>query len=135
MEMDERSGVGEGRRGLEGHPKAWVSRLVSGRSLKVPERSLAWWSVHLERFLGFCRKLGKESSADPGVAAKVFLESLSGESGPRAQFAREQARQALEDRLKERTLTKLYNERPKWLADCHTRLDAAVAAAYGWPRT
>ena len=36
-------------------------------------------------------------------------------------------------RLKERTLTKLYNERPPWLADCHARLDAAVAAAYGWP--
>ncbi len=36
-------------------------------------------------------------------------------------------------RLKERTLTKLYNERPTWLADCHARLDAAVAAAYGWP--
>jgi hypothetical protein len=36
-------------------------------------------------------------------------------------------------RLKERTLTKLYNERPPWLADCHARLDVAVAAAYGWP--
>ncbi|NLE67011.1 MAG: hypothetical protein GX608_06265, partial [Lentisphaerae bacterium] len=36
-------------------------------------------------------------------------------------------------RLKERTLTKLYNERTPWLADCHARLDAAVAAAYGWP--
>ena len=36
-------------------------------------------------------------------------------------------------RLKDRTLTKLYNARPSWLADCHARLDAAVAAAYGWP--
>jgi hypothetical protein len=36
-------------------------------------------------------------------------------------------------RLKDRTLTKLYNARPQWLADCHTRLDAAVAAAYGFP--
>ena len=35
-------------------------------------------------------------------------------------------------RLKVRTLTKLYNERPAWLADCHAKLDAAVAAAYGW---
>ncbi len=34
---------------------------------------------------------------------------------------------------KSRTLTKLYNARPTWLADCHARLDAAVAAAYGWP--
>ncbi|MEI6787364.1 MAG: DNA methyltransferase [bacterium] len=36
-------------------------------------------------------------------------------------------------RLKERTLTKLYNAGPAWLAACHAKLDAAVAAAYGWP--
>jgi len=35
--------------------------------------------------------------------------------------------------LKTRTLTNLYNERPQWLADAHRDLDAAVAAAYGWP--
>ncbi len=35
--------------------------------------------------------------------------------------------------LKERTLTKLYNERPAWLDLAHKKLDAAVAAAYGWP--
>ncbi len=34
--------------------------------------------------------------------------------------------------LKARTLTNLYNDRPKWLADAHAVLDAAVAAAYGW---
>lgn len=31
-----------------------------------------------------------------------------------------------------RSLTNLYNERPTWLADAHTKLDSAVAAAYGW---
>ena len=36
-------------------------------------------------------------------------------------------------KLKNRTLTKLYNDRPQWLADAHMALDAAVAAAYGWP--
>jgi hypothetical protein len=36
-------------------------------------------------------------------------------------------------KLKERTLTKLYNERPAWLGLAHKKLDAAVAAAYGWP--
>ena len=35
--------------------------------------------------------------------------------------------------LKRRTLTNLYNQRPQWLADAHADLDAAVAAAYGWP--
>ena len=33
--------------------------------------------------------------------------------------------------LKNRTLTNLYNARPQWLADAHTNLDTAVAAAYG----
>jgi hypothetical protein len=36
-------------------------------------------------------------------------------------------------KLKKRTLTNLYNERPTWLALAHEKLDAAVAAAYGWP--
>ena len=35
--------------------------------------------------------------------------------------------------LGKRTLTNLYNARPRWLADAHAALDAAVAAAYGWP--
>ena len=35
--------------------------------------------------------------------------------------------------LKRRTLTNLYNARPQWLTDAHAALDAAVAAAYGWP--
>jgi type II restriction/modification system DNA methylase subunit YeeA len=41
--------------------------------------------------------------------------------------------EACAKRLKDRTLTKLYNTRPQWLADCHARLDAAVASAYGFP--
>jgi hypothetical protein len=35
-------------------------------------------------------------------------------------------------KLKKRTLTNLYNERPAWLANAHRRLDEAVFAAYGW---
>ena len=37
------------------------------------------------------------------------------------------------DQLRRRTLTNLYNQYPAWLANAHERLDAAVAAAYGWP--
>jgi hypothetical protein len=35
-------------------------------------------------------------------------------------------------KLAKRTLTNLYNERPTWLAHAHAKLDAAVAAAYGF---
>ncbi len=34
--------------------------------------------------------------------------------------------------LKARTLTNLYNERPAWLENAHSQLDAAVAMAYSW---
>ena len=34
--------------------------------------------------------------------------------------------------LKQRTLTKLYNQRPAWLDNAHKTLDKAVALAYGW---
>jgi len=40
--------------------------------------------------------------------------------------------EACAKQLTDRTLTKLYNMRPQWLADCHARLDAAVAVAYGF---
>jgi hypothetical protein len=37
------------------------------------------------------------------------------------------------EKLKDRTLTNLYNERPTWLDLAHKKLDKAVAAAYGFP--
>ena len=36
-------------------------------------------------------------------------------------------------KLKTRTFTNLYNERPAWLDLAHKKLDAPVAAAYGFP--
>ncbi|QIL43415.1 class I SAM-dependent DNA methyltransferase [Acidovorax sp. HDW3] len=42
------------------------------------------------------------------------------------------AKPGFEKELAQRTLTKLYNQRPAWLAAAHQQLDAAVAAAYGW---
>jgi len=36
-------------------------------------------------------------------------------------------------KLKKRTLTNLYNERPTWLDLAHRRLEEAVFAAHGWP--
>lgn len=37
-------------------------------------------------------------------------------------------------KLKDRTLTNLYNRRPDWLDQAHKELDQAVFDAYGWPR-
>ena len=41
-------------------------------------------------------------------------------------------RNAHEQELAERTLARLYNQRPAWLDAAHKALDAAVARAYGW---
>jgi type II restriction/modification system DNA methylase subunit YeeA len=37
------------------------------------------------------------------------------------------------DGLRARTLTNLYNQRPRWLQQAHERLDRAVHLAYAWP--
>lgn len=98
-ELGNKASGAHGNRGaLEsagGHPKNWVVRMVQGRSLAMPEKTLYWWSVHLERFVNFCRHAGAASSEFPEVAARLFLESLP--VGSSAQdFAREQARMALD---------------------------------------
>lgn len=38
-----------------------------------------------------------------------------------------------ETKVRKRTLTNLYNERPTWLDNAHRKLDEAVQSAYGWP--
>src|SRR5262245_61483102 len=38
-----------------------------------------------------------------------------------------------EAELKKRTLTNLYNRRPTWLDNAHTKLDQVVLDAYSWP--
>ena len=43
------------------------------------------------------------------------------------------ARRRLRCETEKRRLTNLYNERPAWLDFAPKKLDAAVAAAYGWP--
>lgn len=60
-------------------------------------------------------------TAAPGEAPRNYPD----------RFVAKDAEAAL--KLKERTLTNLYNQRPQWLADAHATLDRAVAAAYGWP--
>ncbi len=68
---------------------------ADGGRARVAEKTLYWWSVHLERFLKFCRYAGAESSEIPEVAAGLFLESLP-VGGSAQDFAREQARMALD---------------------------------------
>jgi hypothetical protein len=77
------------------HPKPGVVRMVEGWGMRVAHKTLYWWSVHLERFLNFCRSAGAESTEIPEVAARLFLESLP-VGGSAQDFVREQARMALD---------------------------------------
>ena len=63
--------------------------------MRVADKTLYWWSVHLERFLNFCRSAGAESTEIPEAAVRLFLESLP-RGGRTQEFAREQARMALD---------------------------------------
>lgn len=58
-----------------------------------------------------------------GMARSPYPDRIE----PRAGLSEQDARA-----LQQRTLTKLYNQRPAWLAQAHAQLDTAVAAAYGW---
>lgn len=77
------------------HPKDWIRRMVEARGLHPPEKTLYWWSVHIERFISYCQKVGPEGSEIPAVSAEQFLAGISqgGESG---KFAAEQVRLALD---------------------------------------
>jgi type II restriction/modification system DNA methylase subunit YeeA len=72
---------------------------------------------------------GEEPTADPRVeaiadAARDLVTTRDAWLNPPG---------ASDTELKDRTLTRLYNERPTWLDLAHQRLDAAVFDAYGWP--
>ena len=51
--------------------------MVEGRGMKVAEKTLYWWSVHLERFLKFCRSAGAESIEIPRGGGKVVFGVIS----------------------------------------------------------
>jgi hypothetical protein len=72
---------------------------------------------------------GREPQDDPRVAAiattaRELVEKRDRWLNPEG---------ADEAELKQRTLTKLYNQRPTWPDLAHKKLDRAVLDAYGWP--
>jgi hypothetical protein len=68
------------------------------------------------------------------LAAKIdaadTFEDVPKEARPLIRHSAIRAAAAKDARLKKRTLTNLYNERPTWLKLAHERLDRAVLAAY-----
>ena len=65
------------------------------------------------------------------AAAKTLNQLRENWLNPLDEFGRPYLEGSAE--LRRRTLTNLYNQNPTWLQNAHAALDAAVAAAYGWP--
>ncbi len=64
------------------------------------------------------------------VDAEDDFSDVPEEARPLIRHSAIMARAAKDKRLKRRTLTNLYNERPTWLRIAHEKLDRAVLAAY-----
>jgi hypothetical protein len=64
------------------------------------------------------------------VDARDSFADVPAEARPLVRQSAIMAEAAKDPRLKKRTLTNLYNERPTWLKLAHEKLDRAVLAAY-----
>jgi len=73
----------------------WVRRLVAARGVRLADKTLYWWSVHLSRFLKYCRGAGATASENLPSAIGQYLGGMR-EGGTSKPFQVEQARQALE---------------------------------------
>ena len=109
------------------NPPEWVREEV----LEFPGTVGGPWTRFIEEGVG-CEVLGdrgpESSSAHPEPPAPNTQHRVSTVRYPRL-VPKDEACAA---KLKRRTLTNLYNQRPTWLALAHTKLDEAVFAAYGW---
>lgn len=72
----------------------WIRRLYAGAGLRVNEKRLSWNTVHLDHFLGWCRRQGDGADRlELGELARLYLEDLrSSQANP---YRVEQAREAL----------------------------------------
>jgi type II restriction/modification system DNA methylase subunit YeeA len=88
------------------NPPEWTTQKI----LEFPGSFMGPWSRYLD---------SKNADSEKGIGTVRFphLEPKDADCAAK---------------LKKRTLTTLYNERPAWLDLAHKKLDAAVASAYGW---
>ncbi|WP_129672734.1 hypothetical protein [Candidatus Chloroploca sp. Khr17] len=118
----------------------------------TPHEFVAKWSgdtrkersVSQEHFLDLCRLVGHETPGENRDGTLVFEAGAAMSDDPRVTAISAAAQRLVAQReawlnepglseaeLKQRTLTKLCNQRPPWLDQAHTELDQAVCDAYG----
>ena len=77
------------------HPRDWVGRMVSNRGLNPPAKTLYWWSIHIDRFLAYCKKAGLLARERPECSAPLFLSSIN-RGGNTETYGYQQAQQAID---------------------------------------
>jgi hypothetical protein len=106
------------------NPSEWTREEV----LEFPATPGGLWEKFIES------GNGNSETGEPLPSGDSSLSGLRSPSSGLAAYPRVVPRDAdCAARLADRTLTKLYNQRPAWLAHAHATLDAAVAEAYGLP--
>jgi hypothetical protein len=111
--LDHRAAIAAAAKHLNEEREAWLNppEWTETRTLEFPGSSSGPWARYVDL---------KTVDAVTGVGT--------------VRYPRLEPRDAdCATKLKKRTLTNLYNERPAWLDLAHKKLDAAVTAAYGWP--
>ena len=110
---EHRAGIAAAAKELNDLRERWLNppEWTETRTLEFPGTASGPWSRYIDP---------KSVDAKTGVGTVRYprLDPRDAESAAK---------------LKQRTLTNLYNERPAWLDLAHKKLDTAVAAAYGWP--
>lgn len=89
----------------QGHP---LAEAIESAARRLDEHRIRW--------LYPADKIARVSEVSPGFPDRLLPVD-----------------QAAAKELAQRTLTRLYNDKPDWLIELHRDLDAAVASAYGWP--
>lgn len=110
-----------GREGEQDEHALWLAISEAARELDVQR----------ERWLNPPEWVGEIAAGVDAADDFADVAAVSGEEARR--LIRQSAIDAAcagDSRLKKRTLTNLYNERPTWLRLAHERLDRAVLAAY-----
>lgn len=72
----------------------WLRRLWANQRIRLSEEKLHWWSVHVQRFLGFIRQ--EQLEGPVSVLAQRFLENLAVRQPPPSEWQLDQVRQALD---------------------------------------
>jgi len=107
--------------------------MVSNRGLNPPAKTLYWWSIHIERFLAYCKKAGPLACERPLCSAPLFFSSIN-RGGNTETYGYQQAQLAIDLFISELDHWH-WNSRAGALPGPHSRLKPSRATIKPPPAT